>query len=444
VAVDGLGLATNLRIDASPVGDTTIFGEVRYSNTSNQRVVQAFQGSTFITTCDCLQDIEVRFKGVPLGSAVEGSWQTSASRDGGGRASTGPKGLSLHIGLNHVDPDHYDGWDGELRAAENDAHDMQSIAKACGYRTQLILSEDATSARVLQELATAIRSLAPGDIFLLTYAGHGSQIPDVNGDEDDELDETWLLFDRMFSDDELYATWGRFKPGVRVVMVSDSCHSGTMARDAVYRKIGSSPSLMNDYGTSTQPVFRVAPDDIAIATYTKHQLMYDSIAWSCADGDRAAIAASVITLSGCQDNQTSADGRTNGKFTEKLKEVWHNGFDGNYYSFVKQIKRLMPKMQSPNYFTVGRSDHAFEESSPFSIQMSTGANKHNRGWDVPEIGKDMLPRPKPHRHLDEPWAVPSTFESRGSPEDRPDPSSTIQFKYELQRAVDDVCEKYRR
>jgi hypothetical protein len=35
------------------------------------------------------------------------------------------RGISLHIGLNRVDPDHYDGWDGALTACEFDAEDME-------------------------------------------------------------------------------------------------------------------------------------------------------------------------------------------------------------------------------------------------------------------------------------------------------------------------------
>ena len=38
------------------------------------------------------------------------------------------KGAALHIGLNHVDPDHYQGWDGELAGCQNDARDLQAIA----------------------------------------------------------------------------------------------------------------------------------------------------------------------------------------------------------------------------------------------------------------------------------------------------------------------------
>jgi hypothetical protein len=31
--------------------------------------------------------------------------------------------------------------------------------------------------------------LLPGDIFLLTYSGHGGQLPDLNNDEPDNIDE---------------------------------------------------------------------------------------------------------------------------------------------------------------------------------------------------------------------------------------------------------------
>jgi len=365
-AIGGLGFATGLRIDVTPVGDTTVFGEVRYYNEASQETVQPFQGTIYISTCNCLQNVEVRFKGVPLGSAVEGNWQTVAlSR--GSVPTDAPQALSLHIGLNHVDPEHYNGWDGELRACENDALDMRAIAVECGYKPKTLLSNEATSSAVVKALAQAARRLTSGDIFLLTYAGHGSQVPDVNGDEDDGLDETWLLFDRMLSDDELYTAWARFKPGVRIVMVSDSCHSGTMARDPVYRGLGENPSLMAEYGCKTLPKYRVLPDDIAQATYELHQDLYDAIAWSCVDGDRATIAASVVMLAACQDSQTAADGAVNGKFTEKLKEVWGDGYQGTYYTFLKAIRGRMPKTQTPHYFTVGVQNPSFENSNPFSI-----------------------------------------------------------------------------
>src|SRR6195952_238962 len=44
-------------------------------------------------------------------------------------------GISLHIGLNAVDPDQYEGWDGKLTACEADAKDMAALAKQRKFKS---------------------------------------------------------------------------------------------------------------------------------------------------------------------------------------------------------------------------------------------------------------------------------------------------------------------
>ena len=142
------------------------------------------------------------------------------------------RGISLHIGLNQVDPAHYDGWDGALNACEFDANDMQAIAESRGFETTKLLTAEATADAVIAAIERAAGELAQGDLFLCSYSGHGGQVPDRNGeDEEDRSDETWLAYDRQIIDDELYALWGKFAPGVRVFVLSDSCHSGTVTRN---------------------------------------------------------------------------------------------------------------------------------------------------------------------------------------------------------------------
>src|SRR2546426_1156477 len=133
------------------------------------------------------------------------------------------KGVALTIGLNSVDPGHYQGWSGDLNACEADAHDMAQIAKSRGFSISTLLSKNATRGAVTQAMRAAATSLATGDIFMLSYSGHGGQLPDHNNDEDDGQDETWCLFDGEFVDDELYAAFGAFASGVRVLVFSDSC-----------------------------------------------------------------------------------------------------------------------------------------------------------------------------------------------------------------------------
>ena len=105
------------------------------------------------------------------------------------------KGISCHIGVNRVDLGHYDGWSGPLVACEYDAEDLQDIAGNIGYRTTMLLTQAATRDAVMTNARQAAENLSGGDIFLLTYSGHGGQVPDVNGGERDVEDETSCLYD---------------------------------------------------------------------------------------------------------------------------------------------------------------------------------------------------------------------------------------------------------
>src|SRR5688572_6347080 len=96
-----------------------------------------------------------------------------------------PRGISIHVGLNSVDPSQYGGWSGDLLACESDARDMAIIAQQSGFDANLILTAEATADRVLSAIASAATMLGHDDMFFLSYSGHGGQLPDTNGDEDD-------------------------------------------------------------------------------------------------------------------------------------------------------------------------------------------------------------------------------------------------------------------
>ena len=279
------------------------------------------------------------------------------------------KGRSLHIGLNNVDPDAYGGWDGQLKACEADANDMEALAEGLGYETRKLLTAEATSSAILEELAHAVTDLEEGDIFFLTYSGHGGQLPDTNGDDADRMDETWVAFDRQIVDDELYAAFGTFQPGVRIALLSDSCHSGTVAK-AVLRAV-QPDALTAALSSADSPsnLMKAMPADVCERDYKARKADYDRIQKQVKAFDKTEIGASVVLISGCQDNQTSADGDRNGLFTETLKGVWDDGtFRGSYGRFAKEIVKRMPPWQTPNYFTAGTPNPAFERQHPFAIK----------------------------------------------------------------------------
>jgi hypothetical protein len=267
---------------------------------------------------------------------------------------------SLSLGLNAVDPAGYEGWDGKLMACEQDAHDMEALAASQGYATNKLLSAQATSAAVLAQLYDAAQQLQAGDRFLLTYSGHGGQVPDVTSDEEDDmLDETWCLYDRMLLDDELHAAWSRFRKGVRILVLSDSCHSGTVARAMFTR------ALPQPARTEYAPRWIEWPR--ALQVYERHRSLYDALQYVAGPAEQATVPASVILISGCQDRELSYDGPRNGAFTGALLKVWNGGaFRGSHRDLHAQVAEAMKAgPQHPNYFLAGASDQAFELLRPF-------------------------------------------------------------------------------
>jgi metacaspase-1 len=270
------------------------------------------------------------------------------------------KGMALTIGLNAVDPKHYSGWPGELVACEFDANDMADIAKSRNFQVKTLLTKEATRANVISEISKAAKALKAGDMFMLSYSGHGGQVPDLNGDEVDDLDETICLYDGQLIDDELNAQFAKFTEGVRVLFFSDSCHSGTVAKVAYLKSTGM---------ISPQTRYRSMPFDIGMRVYRENKTFYDKILKdkSLMDAEDD-VKASVLLISGCQDSQVSQDGDANGLFTSQLVHVWNQGnYKKNYRQFYKAIYNLMPPNQQPNYYRTGRIDPKFEKQLVFHI-----------------------------------------------------------------------------
>lgn len=290
------------------------------------------------------------------------------------RSGPAAKGRSLHLGLNFLDPNHYGGWDGELQSAEFDAEDIEALAKDIGYKTKILKRNKVTRAAVLAELDRAARDLKAGDIFFVTYAGHGGQVPDFNADEEnDRTDETWCLFDAQLIDDELAVKWSKFKPGVRIVVVSDSCHSGSVIRAMTPRT-----TVPVEGGNPATAGFRPRemPWRVAAKTARQNRAQYRAISRSLGPINEELlsrelnnpIACSVRLLSGCQDNQVSMDGPGNGAFTSALLTIWDEGrFEGNYDRFHREIVAQMLPTQTPNHWSIGTRDSLFDGQKPFAI-----------------------------------------------------------------------------
>jgi hypothetical protein len=293
----------------------------------------------------------------------------------------GGRGVYLCVGLNYIDIKHY-GTEGKLASCHLDATDISQIAKSRGFNPYskggVLLNESATRDRIKSAILDIGKYLQPNDFFLLSYSGHGGQIPDTSGEEKDGLDETWCLFDGQLIDDELQLMLSKFNKGVRILILSDSCHSGTVSR-VLMSSVAATVAVA---GTETlvpilshmdnEPRFRTLSDTTLMNVYKSNEGFYKEIASAVLSenrfGDKIPVNASVALISGCQDNQVSLDGKNNGLFTSTLKTVWNNGsFTGNYIKFHEKIVSRMPPYQTPNLDYYGPDIDKIIQLEPFTI-----------------------------------------------------------------------------
>src|SRR5262249_33114383 len=161
---------------------------------------------------------------------------------------------------------------------------------------------------------------------------------------------TLCYYDGELVDDELYASLSEFREGVRILAFSDSCHSGSVLK--VYlANTRAANHRANGASGEPQPQPRGRPPDTAPRTAELHRPHSPRPLTAHKRRDtRHQVRASAILISGCQDNQESAEGAFNGLFTGTLRAVWNGGeFKGNYRAFHKAILGRMPPSQSPNF-----------------------------------------------------------------------------------------------
>jgi peptidoglycan hydrolase-like protein with peptidoglycan-binding domain len=338
---------------------------------------------------------------------------------GGGTA------LSLHIGVDSVDPAQYGGWSGNLSGCENDARTMTAVASAEGFATTQLFTRQATTANVLGAIRDAAGRLRPGGTFLLTYAGHGGQVPNANAGDDpeqDAQDETWVLFDRQLIDDEIKQALTAFPAGTNIVMLSDSCHSGTVHRDmqdpvqrefvqlkqSFYADLAQPRAAVGEPPVASFPrpaaavtgrgrlqsagaagpvrspgrlgqgngdpgarsdggvVTREVPLDVNIRA---NEIQAADLAAAKADATARGtdVVANGLLISGCQDSQLSQEVGGNGVFTSTLTRTWaNNGFTGSYVAFHKAIVSQMGPSQVPQLSLFGGDPVGLAARTPFN------------------------------------------------------------------------------
>ena len=100
-------------------------------------------------------------------------------------------------------------------------------------RVRVLTDSRATKRAILDGVKDLLAGASSGDILVFTNSSHGSYIPDREDDEPDGYDETMCPYDvrgAQITDDDLRAILADVPRGVRMTVISDSCHSGSVTR----------------------------------------------------------------------------------------------------------------------------------------------------------------------------------------------------------------------
>ena len=250
---------------------------------------------------------------------------------------------ALCIGIND-----YPGTQMDLAGCVNDARDWADLLGTKGFEVSMLLDTQATKVNMVAAIREQIGGSQSGDSIVITYAGHGTFVPDTSGDEPDGRDEGLCPYDirqgQVLLDDEIHALFAERKTGVRGVLISDSCHSGSVIRWA--------PPVADP----NTPRPRFMPPSVWMPENQLPRSGSGEVMRSVARGMAApswlgglSLAGGDLLMSGCQDHEYSYDanfgGRPNGAFTHyALKSLTE---DMTYAEWYRNIRDYLPGASYP-------------------------------------------------------------------------------------------------
>jgi len=247
---------------------------------------------------------------------------------------------ALCIGVNY-----YPGALQDLSGCINDARDWSAALKRHGFEVRELLDRKASGRAIREGISKLCGSAKAGDSLVVQFSGHGSYVPDTNGDEPDGTDEAICPFDvgtqGPITDDELFELYSERPRGAKLLVLSDSCFSGNVTRFAPVAAL---------LAKRSRPMPRRRVKFLPPAAFLSRREL------SRLGERRRRRAASPpgryagLLMSACQDTEESWDadinGRFNGAFTYvALRALSKLGPRATYRNWYKEIRKALPSQE---------------------------------------------------------------------------------------------------
>lgn len=208
----------------------------------------------------------------------------------------------------------------DLRGCVNDVKNLSSVlTQHYGFGSSdvmTLLDDKATKKNIQAAIKQTVGGAKKGDVVLLHFSGHGSNVPDNDGDEADYRDEILCPHDldwkNPLTDDWLRATFDKMRDGVSLTVIFDCCHSGTATRAVLPPDAPIIPRYL------PSPWDLVAAESGRKMRGTVRATVHGASRQARKRSDVVTADIPEILVSGCRDYQTSADARIGGSFNGAL------------------------------------------------------------------------------------------------------------------------------
>ncbi|WP_347265658.1 caspase family protein [Paracoccus sp. (in: a-proteobacteria)] len=214
---------------------------------------------------------------------------------------------ALSIGI-----DAYEGGNA-LAGCVADSQLWAGVFAGLGFEVATLHDGQATRAGIMAALEAMILAARPGDVLALHYSGHGTQFPDLDGDEvGDDQDEAFVPIDGLshgeyLIDDDVRMLFGQLDPQVDFTFLADCCHSGTISRLSIGS--GAAPRYRERY-------IRATPEMVAA-----HRQMRQGLGRTRALPQGGEERMTHLLFSACKASQTAKESDGNGWFSRAATEV---------------------------------------------------------------------------------------------------------------------------
>jgi hypothetical protein len=213
--------------------------------------------------------------------------------------------------------------DQPLAGCVNDARRWGATLRSLGFEVKSIENEKATREGIQGLLTDLIKGSRSGDTLVFQFAGHGTQLEDLDGDELDGdtpgYDEAIVPYDYQTGayliDDDIAALVKKLPADVRLTFLLDCCHSGTGTRFAV----GGGLQSREAAGVKAR---RIIATPAMMAMHRHYRL--SSAVRKFSGGARSGAAVHTmreVALAACQSHELAYETGGAGDFTQRAHEV---------------------------------------------------------------------------------------------------------------------------